>query len=300
MPRVNWSGNICAVVTPFNLDGSLDERAFCENLELLISEGIDGFVIAGHTGESWALSDTERLRIFELAAETVGRRVPVIGGVSAIRTPDAVSLARGARERGLDGVMMTAPAYAMVGDREVVAHTRAVAAVGSPIMIYNIPRRVGRDLSPAFLKQLAEIPEVVAIKQSSPGFDDLAETVRLLGDQLRIFAGSSAERGLPAAAIGVHGFLSSVDPQALGREAISLWRLSTEGETAGARRVQNRCSKLLKGLKRCGTDPAGLKAAMNYLGRPGGHPRLPILPLTPEEEGMVVALMKSLSAVQTQ
>jgi len=298
MHVVNWSGNICAVVTPFQKNGDLDEKAFCENLSLLMKEGIDGFVIAGHTGESWALEEAERLRIFELAAQTAAGRVTVIAGVSAIRTPEAVRLAKGAKERGVDGVMMTAPAYAMVNDGEVFAHVQAVAhGAGLPIMLYNIPRRVGRDIVPALVHKLTEIPEVAALKQSAPSFDELSETVRKSGNRLRIFAGSSAERGVPAAAVGVHGFLSSVEPQAMGEEAISLWRLSTQGQIEDARRVQSKTSLLLKALKKVGTDPAALKAVMNHLGRPGGYPRLPILPLTATEQSEVIGLVKDLVTV---
>jgi 4-hydroxy-tetrahydrodipicolinate synthase len=295
---VNWRGNFCAAITPFADDGALDEDRFARNLQLLLDEGIDGLVIAGHTGEAWALDVTERFRIFEIAVAVASSRVPVIGAVSAIRTGDAVALARGAEARRLDGVMLTAPAYAMVNDAEVLAHFQAVSdACALPIMLYNIPRRIGRDLSPELLLRASEIARVVALKQSAPAFDDIGRAIDVCGERMLIFAGNSADRGLPAAALGADGFVSSVEVQALGAEAISLWRLSVAGDYDAARAVQQTCSRIKKVLSRFGTEPAALKVAMNHTGRPGGYPRPPILPLSAEQAVQVEAFMDQVTLV---
>jgi 4-hydroxy-tetrahydrodipicolinate synthase len=295
---VNWRGNLCAVITPFHEDGRLDEDRFAANLDLLLAEGIDGFVVAGHTGEAWALDTAERFRLFELAVAVSAGRVPVIGAVSAIRTAEAVMLAQGAATRRLDGVMLTAPAYAMVNDAEVLAHFQAVSdACPLPIMLYNVPRRIGRDLSPELVRRATEIDHVVALKQSGPSFDDIGRVIDLCGDRLLVFAGNSAERGLPAAAIGADGFVSSVETQALGRDAIALWRLAVAGDVAAARATQRKCADVKKFLGAFGTEPAALKVAMNHLGRPGGFPRPPILPLPSGEAAQVCAFMERLTPV---
>lgn len=295
---VGWRGNICAVITPFTSDGALDDAGFARNLRLLLDEGIDGFVIAGHTGESWALTDDERFTLFALAVEVAAGHVPVIGSVSAIRTGDAIALAQGAERSRLDGVLLTAPAYAMVNEAEILAHIQAISdACPLPIMLYNIPRRIGRDLTPELVERAAAIANVVALKQSSPSFDDIGRVLDRCGDRLLVFAGNSAERGLPAAAIGADGFLSSVEVQALGAEAISLWRLSRDGELDAARQVQAKCAKVKKLLGSFGTEPAALKVAMNHLGRPGGYPRPPILPLTEPESIAVRSFMDQMALV---
>jgi 4-hydroxy-tetrahydrodipicolinate synthase len=289
---VNWSGNFCAVITPFTQSGELDEAAFVKNLELLLSEGIDGFVVAGHTGEAWALDDEERFRIFELARDVSSGSVPVIGAASAIRTVDSIRLAKGAERSGIDGLLLTPPAYAMVNEREMLAHFQAVSdACPLPIMLYNIPRRIGREISPQFMVQAAEVPNVVALKQSGPSFDEIAAVVNLVGDRIAVFAGNSAERGLPAVSVGADGFISSVETQALGAEAISLYRLAKDGDIERARKVQARTAKTKKFLGQFGTEPASLKVAMNHIGRPGGYPRPPILPITEEEANQVTAFM---------
>jgi 4-hydroxy-tetrahydrodipicolinate synthase len=295
---VGWRGNLCAVITPFAEDGTLDEDRFAQNLELLLDEGIDGFVVAGHTGEAWALDAAERFRLFDIAVAVAAGRVPVLGAVSAIRTGEAIDLAQGAERRRLDGVMLTAPAYAMVNEAEILAHFTAVSnACSLPIMLYNIPRRIGRDLSPELLNRAADIERVVALKQSSPSFDDIARALDVCGDRMLVFAGNSADRGLPAAAVGADGFVSSVETQVLGAEAIALWRLSVAGDYEAARAVQRRTSRVKKFLGAFGTEPAALKVAMNHIGRPGGFPRPPILPLTPEQVMQVETFMDELALV---
>jgi 4-hydroxy-tetrahydrodipicolinate synthase len=295
---VNWSGNFCAAITPFTRTGELNERAFVQNLELLIGEGIDGLVIAGHTGEAWALDDEERFRIFKLAGETANGSVPVIGAASAIRTRDSIQLAQGAEAAGLDGLLLTPPAYAMVNEREILAHFQAISdACPLPIMLYNIPRRIGRELSPQLMVQAAEVPNVVALKQSGPSFDEIAAVVNLVGDRIAVFAGNSAERGLPAVSVGADGFISSVETQALGAEAISLYRLAKEGDVERARKVQARTAKTKKFLGKFGTEPASLKVAMNHIGRPGGYPRPPILQITEDEASQVTAFMDDILSV---
>ena len=295
---VNWRGNFCAVVTPFAEDGAFAPELFAANLELLLSEGIDGFVVAGHTGESWALDDDERFRAFELAVEVAFGRVPVIGSVSAIRTADALALAKGAEARSLDGVLLTAPAYAMINEREMLAHFQAVSDHCSlPIMLYNIPRRIGRDLTPDLLKAATAIDRVVALKQSSPSFDDIPRVIDLCGDRLLVFAGNSADRGLPAAAAGADGFVSSVETQALGTEAIALWQLAQDGKMPEARAVQRTCSRVKTFLNGFGTEPAALKVAMNHAGRPGGFTRPPILPLSEEDASKVRVFIDQMTPV---
>lgn len=275
-----WSGNYCAVVTPFDEGGGLDLDAFRGNVALLMEEGIEGVVVAGHTGESWAIADDERAQLFEAAVDVAAGNVTVIGAVSAIRSEDASRLARLAERTGVDGMLLTAPAYAMVNDRETIEHVRTVAEASSlPIMLYNIPRRIGRALSPALIEALCEIPSVAALKQSSPAFDELSEVLARCGDRLRVFAGGSAMRGIAAAAVGAHGFVSSTETQVLGAEAIAIYRRVNAGELAEVRDVQRRCARLSNELHDLGTEPAGLKVAMNLLGRPGGYPRRPILPL---------------------
>lgn len=139
---------------------------------------------------------------------------------------------------------------------------------------------------------MASVDKIVAIKQSAPGFDDVTDAVALVGRQIRIFAGHSVTRGFPVIAMGCDGFVSSVEPQVMGREAIELYALSRSGKAEEARALQYKCIALDQAIHGgVGTFPASLKEAMNILGRPGGYPREPLLPLTAEERGRLEEIL---------
>jgi len=295
--RVTWRGNICAVITPFAEDGALDRGLFVENLELLISEGIDGFVVAGDTGEFWALSDEERFDLFKMAKATARGRVPVIGNASAMTTGGAIAYARECKEIGLDGIMLLPPYYVRPGQREIVAFFRAVSdAVDIPILLYNIPVRQGVNIPVDTVEQLADVPNIVAFKQSTPEFMEAVETIRRVGHKMRILTGHSVDRGLPCLVMGADGYLSSVEPQVMGKEAIDLYNLFTAGKIAEARALQMKLIELDHAIHGgVGTFPASLKAAMNLRGRPGGYPRLPLLYPTDEQMEKLRTILKKLN-----
>lgn len=296
---VNWKGNLCAVVTPFNRDGSIDEAAFTRNIELLVEEGVDGVVIAGCTGEFWSLSDEERIHLFGLARKATDK--VVIGNVSSIRTSASIGFANAAKDRGLDGIMLTPPYYAKPSPREIVHHYKQVSdAVEVPILLYNIPSRQAVAPSVELIGELADIDNVVAIKQSASDFQTVVDTLDLVQDRILVLPGHSVDRGLPCLVMGADGYVSSVEPQAMGAEAISLYRLAVAGEMDEALRVQKRCIALDKAIHGdVGTFPASLKAAMNLRGRPGGHPREPFLPLTNEQERTLANLLNRLGLLDT-
>lgn len=291
---VNWKGNLCAVVTPFNRDGSIDSAAFTRNIEILVEEGVDGVVIAGCTGEFWALTDTERVQLFELARNATDK--VVIGNVSSILTSSSIAFARAAKERALDGIMLTPPYYAKPSPREIVHHYQQVSnAVAMPILLYNIPSRQAVAPSVELVSELADVENVVAIKQSAADFHTVVDTLEAVQDRILVLPGHSVDRGLPCLVMGADGYVSSVEPQAMGAEATSLYRLAVSGDLEAALRVQKRCIALDKAIHGdVGTFPASLKAAMNLRGRPGGHPREPFLPLTPDQERTLADLLRSL------
>ena len=282
--KVQWEGSFVAVVTPFTRSGELDERAFSANVELLISEGADGIVASGCTGEAWAMTPDERVRIFRLAVDAARGRVPVVAGTGGIAAHGVIELSLRAKELGVDGVMVLPPYYCMPGRREVLEHYATISnAVHHPILLYNIPRRTGFNLTPDIVDELADLEWVVAIKESSADFVQVEATINSAGDRIAIFTGHSADRGVPAVLMGAKGWVSSFESQVMGREAIEMYDLVTRGDIRAAREIQLRTLAIDESCRGIGTFPASLKAAMNLLGRPGGYPRLPILPLTEDE-----------------
>lgn len=286
---VDWTGNFNATITPFTKEREVDFDGFRSNIDFLISCGIDGVIVCGCTGEFWSLTDQERVDLFRAAKDEVKGRVPLLGHISHLMYQNAVDLARSAEELDLDGVMLSPPYASLPTPDEILAYYELLCrATKLPVMVYNVPRRHGYNLSPSLLNRLADVRGVAAIKQSSSDFTDVVETVRIVAGRVRVLTGRSIVRGYPARLMGVDGFVSSDDPLLLGREAVDLWRLASEGNPAEVLALQHRCIAINKAIHdSLGTPPAALKAAMNLLGRPGGYPRPPILPL---DEGQMERL----------
>jgi len=277
--KVDWHGNFVAVATPFTATGEIDEAKFRANIELLLSEGAHGIVVSGCTGESWALEPEERLQLFRIAVETAGS-APVIAGTGGIITAKVIAWSRAAIEAGAAGVLVLPPYYAVIKPREIKAHFKAISdELCAPIILYNMPKRTGINMSPAFIAELAELDWIVALKQRSHDLVELEATLATCGDRILVFAGHSAERGFPAVLLGCPGFVSSMESQIMGREAIALYQLASSRDMEAGRRTQERTLELDRGMRAIGTFPANMKAAMNLLGRPGGHSRQPLLDL---------------------
>ena len=124
--KVGWAGSYVAVITPFTPEGEIDEKAFRANIEFLVGNGADGIVVSGCTGESWSLTAEERVRLFTIALDTVGKGVPVIAGTGGVPTRAVIELSQRAKELGTAGVMILPPYYCMAGRREVIAHYQAI------------------------------------------------------------------------------------------------------------------------------------------------------------------------------
>jgi 4-hydroxy-tetrahydrodipicolinate synthase len=293
--KVKWEGHFVAAITPFSESGDLNEAAFRKNLSLLVSEGVHGVVVSGCTGEAWALQPEERIRLVRLAVDTVGPKIPVIAGTGGISTEGVIELSLSTKEAGAAGIMVLPPYYCMLGRREVVAHYRAISdAVKHPILLYNIPRRVGFNMTPEVVEELASLEWVVAIKESSGDFIQVEATIQRVGEAITVLTGHSAERAVPALLMGAQGYVSSLESQVMGKDAIEMYALFKRGELHRAREVQLRTLALDEALRGTGTFPANLKAAMNLLGRPGGHPRPPLLPLSESEVGRVRSVLEDL------
>ncbi len=293
--KVAWTGNFPAVITPFTAAGEIDEKKFLENIEILIADGVDGIIVSGSNGESWALEPDERLRLFTIAAQLIKGRVPVLGGTGGIITHWVAELTLAAKEAGCDGAMIMPPYYAMVNRKEVGQHYRTISETAKlPILLYNSPAATGVNLTAEFCVELAEIDYVVAIKQSVPDFVEFANTVDAVGERIQVFTGNSGKRGLAAAMVGAVGFVSSEDPHVMGAEGVSLWKVSQSGDLAAARALQAKILRMKNALGAIGTAPASMKAAMNILGRPGGHVRRPLLDLDAAETERVCAALDDL------
>ena len=291
--RVSWRGYIPAVTTPFDDAHDLDLRAFSQLLEWLEAEGMHGMVIAGTTGEWTSLTAEERKSVFKTAGEQVGRNVPLIAGCTAFTPREVICFAESAKEYGFQGILVTPPPYIRPNDEEIVGFYSAISAESPlPICIYNWPPGTGIDMPPELLERLAEIENVVAIKQSTSDLRRFATTFFALNDKIRIFGHSMDEHGLALlearggdGTMGAGGVLGRIQPDFYNY----LWAGNIEAARNCGRKdrliLDDWYTTELTG--RFGSGPAVLKAALNLQGLPGGKVRPPLRDVADEYLGEI-------------
>lgn len=280
--RVNWSGSFVVAVTPFAEDGGFDEPAIRTLVDLLIAEGADGLVMAGSTGEWYTMTDAERIRLFEITVEQVNGRATILAGTSAIATANAVALTSAAKDLGCDGVMLLPPPYVLPTERELIAYFSAVDEVGLPIMLYNNPTRTGVNLDARLLAKLLPLRRIAALKDSVKDLSQLSATLRDYRDELAVFVGFEGYV-IPCVQRGAVGMVA-MSPNVLGRPGIDLFRHAAAGNLQAASALIERIDLLYDQMYGKGQNPyVVVKDAMRLLGRPGGWPRPPLLPLAEAE-----------------
>ncbi len=272
---VTWKDLWVAIVTPFDAAGAIDEDALRAHVDWCIAEGVSGIVASGCTGEFWALTDDERKRVIKACVEAAAGRVPVIGGTGAIRTADVIALSGAAKDAGCDGVMILPPFFVKPSTGDIVAHYQAVSdAVDIPILLYNIPGNAVNALTPELTSRLADIDNVVAIKESSMDFTNYTRTLALAGDRLRVFGYSLAGR-----LIGAAGAIET-NPNFWASGLAEIHTAYSKGDIERARAL-NETSVALRDLTiaRGRNMYCSVKAIMAMFGLSGGVPRLPLRPL---------------------
>lgn len=285
---VDWKGYIPALTTPFTADGELDRAAWCELVEWMVAEGMHGIVVAGTTGEWFSLTGEERADLFRLAADAVRGRIPILGGCMAFTPREAISHAEAAKEAGLDGILLTPPPYVVPNEREIVEWYESVSrAVEIPMCIYNWPRGTVVDMQPELLARLAEIRNVVAIKNSTGDFGAFVNGLYAVRGAVRYFGVPMNEAGITLLEAGAHGTLGA--GAVLGSDHPSFFDRVWEGDIDAALRHGARDRVLLEDWlrpdygARFGSAQSLMKGALNLRGLPGGYPRPPLLPLTADE-----------------
>ena len=231
MFRADWTGIFPVIVTPFNADGSINETRYKQLVDDAIASGAQGVVAAGSTGEFYTLTIAERARLFKLTVDHVAGRVPVLAGVADLRVEDVLEACQSALAAGCAGGMILPPIYAMPSAREILAFFEYISRnTALPLMLYNSPRRAGVDITPALVEQLAALPTVVAIKDSSGAITQVSELVQRVGDKLRVFVGYETMI-VPARAVGAHGVIAMAH-QIAGPLIRDYWDKALTGDKA--------------------------------------------------------------------
>jgi 4-hydroxy-tetrahydrodipicolinate synthase len=288
---VLFEGTYTALVTPFR-DGVVDERALAELVELQVAAGIDGLVPCGSTGEAATLSHAEHRRVVECVVSAARGRVRVLAGTGSNSTSEAIELTRYAKEAGADGALLISPYYNKPTQEGIVAHYAEVARqTAFPLVAYNVPGRTASNVLPDTLARLAEIEQVVGVKESSGNLDQMAHVLASVPDDFSVLSGDDSLT-LPLLAIGGSGVIST-SSNVVPAEMVELVRAFRAGDGARARAIHYRLLPLFDALF-CETNPIPVKCALSLVGAIAEELRLPLVRLSPASRERLQAAMKEL------
>ncbi|MFD5472637.1 4-hydroxy-tetrahydrodipicolinate synthase [Streptomyces sp. NPDC127105] len=293
-PAPPFGRALCAMITPFTASGELDLDGAQRLADRLVTEGCDGLVLSGTTGESPTTTDAEKSALVRAVREAVGERAPIVAGVGTADTRHTVELALAAGKAGADGVLVVTPYYSRPPQDAVEEHFRTVAdASGLPVMLYDIPGRTGTRIEPETMLRLAAHPRIVAVKDCS--YDFLGTQKVLARTELAYYAGCE-EHILPLYAVGGTGYVSTV-ANLVPRQLRSILDAFDAGDTARAARLQQQATELIESTMSAGLPgTVTVKALLNDLTLPAGPVRPPLRPATRETVAELRAAYERLRA----
>lgn len=285
---IKLEGSFVAIVTPFKGEEAreVDYEALDSLIEFQIQNGTDGIVPAGTTGETPTLSHDEHVNVIRATVKTVNKRAIVIAGTGSNSTAKTVEMTRIAKEAGADAALVVVPYYNKPTQEGMFLHFKAVAEVGLPVVLYNVPGRSGAALTPKTIARLAQIPNIVAIKEASGSLDQVTEIVASC--DLTVLSGDDSLT-LPMIAVGAKGVISVV-ANMVPKETKELVSKALAGDYVEARKLHQTLFKLCR-VMFVESNPIPIKTAMSLLGLCSSTLRLPLSPLLPEN---VVVLEKVL------
>ena len=286
-----FTGCGTALVTPFRKDQSLDEQTLRTLVRRQIQAGINFLVPCGTTGESPTLTHTEHLRVVEITLEEAKGKVPVLAGAGGYNTAEVIEMGKELSHMGADGILSVTPYYNKPTQEGLVQHYKAIAkAVPLPIVVYNIQGRTGVNVEPATLKRLAEIDNIVGVKEASGNISQMATVLHYLPERFAVFSGDDAIT-IPLIALGGRGVISVVANE-IPAEFSKLTQLALTGDFAGARALQRKWFALME-VNFCEVNPGPVKAAMAMMGLLEPVYRLPMVPPTESNRAKIEAVLQS-------
>lgn len=289
MNKVNFGQVITAMVTPFDHKGNVDFVKTEKLVDYLLSNGTDGLVIAGTTGESPTLTTEEKLALFQTVVKAVNGKVPVIAGTGTNNTAASIELTKKATAIGVDGIMAVTPYYNKPSQQGMIAHFKAIAeSTHLPVMLYNIPGRSVVNLTTESIVELSKVPNIVSVKEASGDLDQMSNIIEQTPEQFSLYSGDDSLT-LPSMSVGSIGVVS-VASHVIGNEMKEMVTSFTEGRIHDAAKIHRRLLPIMKGLF-IAPNPTCVKAAIQMKGFDVGSVRLPLIPLSLEERTKIAKLL---------
>lgn len=289
--KLIFKGVATAIITPMNEDFSINYDEFQRLIEFQIKNKTDAIVVAGTTGESATLSDEEHIELIRFAVQTVNRRIPVIAGAGSNNTSHAVFLSKACEQAGADALLHVTPYYNKASQQGLYLHFSTIAAnTHLPIILYNVPSRTGVNIYPATYQRLSKIENIVACKEASGNFSQMAKIANLCKNDLTIYSGND-DQITSALALGAQGVIS-VMSNILPEETHRICQSYFEGDGETSDNLQMKYLDLIEALF-MDVNPIPVKEAMHAMGYAVGKCRLPLCDLDPTNRERLYQTLKS-------
>jgi 4-hydroxy-tetrahydrodipicolinate synthase len=279
------------MVTPFDENLQVDYQRAQELARRLVDLGSDGLLVSGSTGEAVTLTVEEKLRLMAAVVAAVGARVPVWGGTGSNDTAASIALTKEAEKVGVDGVLLVVPAYNKPPQEGMYQHFKAVAeATSLPVMLYNVPGRTASNLLPETVKRLAEIDNIVALKEASGDLDQVSEIIRSVPEDFYVLSGDDSLT-LPILAVGGHGVVS-VSGHLIADRMMAMIQAFTAGDVRTAAAIHAEVFPINRAIF-CTTNPIPIKTSLRYVGFPCGGFRPPLVEATETQMAVLKEAMRA-------
>lgn len=283
-------GSLVALITPMNQDGSINYEQLHDLIDWHIENGTDGIVAVGTTGESATLPVEEHLAVIEATVKHVNKRVPVIAGTGANNTVEAIALSKAAEQAGADYTLSVVPYYNKPSQEGIYQHFKAIAeATSIPMVIYNVPGRTVVSMSNDTILRLAEIPNIVGVKEASGNIGKNIELINSVPEGFAVLSGDDPT-GLPFMLCGGHGVVT-VAANVAPKLFADMCRAALEGDITTARRLNEQLIPIYNTMF-CEPSPAAPKWGLSLLGKCEPHVRLPLVALTEAGQAKVRAALE--------
>ncbi len=272
-----FHGALVALVTPF-IDGCLDEQGLIDLIEMQIAGGTHGIVPCGTTGESATIGFDEHKRVIDLTVKTVSGRVPVVAGTGANNTMEAIELTESAKQSGADAVLSVVPYYNKPSQEGMYLHFREIAEqVDIPMFLYNVPGRTVVNMLPETVARLAEIDNIIGIKEASGSLEQISDVIRRCPNDFIVLSGDDFT-SMPTIFIGGKGVISVIS-NVYPRGMSEMMEAALAGDIKKANELHYMMFELMK-LMFIDPNPVPAKKALEVMGRiRSGQPRLPLAPM---------------------
>ncbi|MBP2662290.1 MAG: dapA 2 [Firmicutes bacterium] len=291
----NFGQVLTAMVTPFNADYSVNYSEVANLAKYLVNNGSDGLVVAGSTGEAATLATDEKLKLFKVVLEAVGDKATVIAGTGSNDTRASIELTKEAEKIGVHGAMLVGPYYNKPPQEGYYQHFKAIAdSTMLPLIVYNVPGRTASNMLPTTIARLAEIENIVAVKEASGSLDQVSEIIRTTPNDFWVYSGDDGLT-LPILSVGGCGVIS-VAAHVVGNRMQEMITSFLAGDLNKAQALHLELMPFFKVIF-VTTNPIPIKKAVNILGINAGPVRLPLVSLTASEEEQLKNVMQAIGAL---